>query len=109
MWIQVRSMDGHKTVQLQNLSKLTLVEEVREKLEEHFGAPPEQQRLFYRGKQLEDGHSLFDYDVGLNDLIQLLIRAPPPEADAEEEEEEREGDTVTGAEQMDTVGQVHDR
>ena len=100
-------MDGHKTVQLQNLSKLTLVEEVREKLEEHFGAPPEQQRLFYRGKQLEDGHSLFDYDVGLNDLIQLLIRAPPPEADAEEEEEEREGDTVTGAEQMDTVGQVH--
>lgn len=102
MWIQVRSMDGHKTVQIQNLSKLTLVEEVRVKLEEHFGAPPEQQRLFYRGKQLEDGHSLFDYDVGLNDLIQLLIRAPPPEDEAEEVGGE-EGETVTGAEQMDTV------
>ena len=24
--------------------------------------------------QLEDGHSLFDYDVGLNDIIQLIIR-----------------------------------
>lgn len=24
--------------------------------------------------QLEDGHTLFDYDVGLNDLIQLMIR-----------------------------------
>ena len=24
--------------------------------------------------QLEDGHSLFDYDVGLNDIIQLMIR-----------------------------------
>ena len=37
--------------------------------------------------QLEDGHSLFDYDVGLNDIIQLMIRplpdsahsAPPPD------------------------------
>ena len=24
--------------------------------------------------QLEDGHTLFDYDVGLNDIIQLMIR-----------------------------------
>ena len=23
---------------------------------------------------MEDGHSLFDYDVGLNDIIQLMIR-----------------------------------
>ena len=104
MWIQVRSMDGRKTVQLQNLSKLTRVEEVREKLEEHFGAPPEQQRLFYRGKQLEDGHTLFDYDVGLNDLVQLLVRAPPLEEEEEGEGEgEKEGEAVTGAEQMDTV------
>lgn len=35
---------------------------------------PERQRLFYRGKQLEDGHTLFDYNVGLNDIVQLLIR-----------------------------------
>ena len=27
--------------------------------------------------QLEDGHTLFDYDVGLNDLIQLMIRIKP--------------------------------
>ena len=27
--------------------------------------------------QLEDGHSLFDYDVGLNDIIQLMIRPHP--------------------------------
>ena len=24
--------------------------------------------------QLEDGHSLFDYDVGLNDTVQLMVR-----------------------------------
>ena len=27
--------------------------------------------------QLEEGHSLFDYDVGLNDIIQLIIRPAP--------------------------------
>ena len=26
--------------------------------------------------QLEDGHSLFDYDVHLNDIIQIMVRAP---------------------------------
>lgn len=28
--------------------------------------------------QLEDGNSLFDYSVGLNEIIQLLIRSAPP-------------------------------
>lgn len=28
--------------------------------------------------KLEDGHSLFDYDVGLNDIIQLIIRPALP-------------------------------
>lgn len=27
--------------------------------------------------QLEDGHTLFDYSVGLNDLVQLMVRAAP--------------------------------
>lgn len=39
-----------------------------------FDVRPECQRLFYRGKQLENGYTLFDYDVGLNDIIQLLVR-----------------------------------
>ena len=28
--------------------------------------------------QLEDGHTLFDYSVGLNDLVQLMVRAAEP-------------------------------
>ena len=57
--------------------------------------------------QLEDGHSLFDYDVGLNDIIQLMVRpapvdpAPPCRAvqngGTGEKEEERNG---TGGEEM---------
>ena len=29
--------------------------------------------------QLSDGHSLFDYDVGLNDIIQIFVRPLPEE------------------------------
>ena len=94
-------MDGRKSVRVDNLSKLTTIEELREKLSSDFDAAPDKQRLFYRGKQaswmvhavgacciwdtiflslqLEDGHSLFDYDVGLNDIIQLLVRNNVPQ------------------------------
>ncbi|KAK3103860.1 hypothetical protein FSP39_022483 [Pinctada imbricata] len=75
MWIQVRSFDGKKSLQVDNLSKLTKIEDLRERLVEEFDAPAERQRLFYRGKQLEDGHTLFDYNVGLNDLVQIMVRA----------------------------------
>ena len=95
MWIQVRSMDGQKNVRIDNLSKLTKIEDLREKLVDHFNAGPERQRLFFRGKQvsvmhnftsclsmnpgvycpqLVDGHTLFDYDVGLNEIVQILVK-----------------------------------
>ena len=52
MWIQVRSMDGKTTHKIDGLSKLTKINELRELLIEKFEAQPEQQRLFYRGKQV---------------------------------------------------------
>ena len=52
MWIQVRTMDGRKSARVDSLSKLTTIEELRERLVEEFGAEPERQRLFYRGKQV---------------------------------------------------------
>uniref|UniRef100_A0A8C7ATT2 E3 ubiquitin-protein ligase UHRF n=1 Tax=Neovison vison TaxID=452646 RepID=A0A8C7ATT2_NEOVI len=74
MWIQVRTMDGKVTHTVDSLSRLTKVEELRRKIQEVFHVEPGLQRLFYRGKQMEDGHTLFDYDVRLNDTIQLLVR-----------------------------------
>ncbi|XP_034266255.1 E3 ubiquitin-protein ligase UHRF2 isoform X2 [Pantherophis guttatus] len=75
MWIQVRTIDGAQTRTIDDLSRLTKIETLREKIQESFRVSPELQRLFYRGKQLEDGHTLFDYNVGLNDIVQLLIRS----------------------------------
>ena len=44
-------MDGRKSVRVDNLSKLTTIEELREKLSSDFDTAPDKQRLFYRGKQ----------------------------------------------------------
>ncbi|XP_020629479.1 E3 ubiquitin-protein ligase UHRF1-like isoform X1 [Orbicella faveolata] len=82
MWIQVRTMDGKRSAQVDNLSKLTKIEELRKKLEGPFEVPPNMQRLFFRGKQLEDGHTLFDYNVGLNEIVQLVIKTAIPATDS---------------------------
>ncbi|KAG7477048.1 hypothetical protein MATL_G00089440 [Megalops atlanticus] len=82
MWIQIRTIDGKETRTIEDLSRLTKIEYLRLKIQEIFNVNPEQQRLFYRGKQMEDGQTLFDYNVGLNDIVQLLIRSQtdPPDS-----------------------------
>ncbi|KAK1342856.1 hypothetical protein QTO34_015623 [Cnephaeus nilssonii] len=90
MWIQVRTMDGKVAHSVGSLSRLTKVEDLREKIQELFHVEPGRQRLFYRGKQMEDGHTLFDYDVRLNDTIQLLVRQnlmPPPSSSSSNNQE----------------------
>ena len=41
------------------------------------------QRLFFRGKQLENEQTLFDYSINVNDVIQLMIRQPLVETQSE--------------------------
>uniref|UniRef100_A0AAX7TKU6 E3 ubiquitin-protein ligase UHRF n=1 Tax=Astatotilapia calliptera TaxID=8154 RepID=A0AAX7TKU6_ASTCA len=76
MWIQVRTIDGKETRTVDDLSRLTKIESLRLKIQDIFNVSPQQQRLFYRGKQMEDGQTLFDYNVGLNDIVQLSISPP---------------------------------
>uniref|UniRef100_A0A8C4EWC7 E3 ubiquitin-protein ligase UHRF n=1 Tax=Dicentrarchus labrax TaxID=13489 RepID=A0A8C4EWC7_DICLA len=80
MWIQVRTIDGKETRTVEDLSRLTKIEILRLKIQDIFNVSPRQQRLFYRGKQMEDGQTLFDYNVGLNDIVQLLIPPGSPAA-----------------------------
>ncbi|XP_073485733.1 E3 ubiquitin-protein ligase UHRF1-like [Aquarana catesbeiana] len=103
MWIQVRTMDGRQTERLDDLSKLTKVDELRLRIQEVFGVEMERQRLFYRGKQMEDGHTLFDYSVNLNDIVQLMVRQIPvcvPE-EGKEDEEKKEDDDEEKMEEID--------
>uniref|UniRef100_A0A8C6T166 E3 ubiquitin-protein ligase UHRF n=1 Tax=Neogobius melanostomus TaxID=47308 RepID=A0A8C6T166_9GOBI len=99
MWIQVRTMDGKQTHRVDSLSKLTKVDELRVKIAELFDVEPQWQRLFYRGKQMEDGHTIFDYNVGLNDIVQLMVRqqAPPSEVVKDKEAELSDSDSGCGS------------
>lgn len=93
-------MDGSQTHRVDSLSKLTKVEGLRLRIHEVFGVEPQRQRLFYRGKQMEDGHSLFDYSVGLNDIVQLLVRQSPallPAASKDKDSELWDSDSGCGS------------
>ncbi|XP_069692725.1 E3 ubiquitin-protein ligase UHRF1-like [Periplaneta americana] len=74
MYVKVRTVDGKTNITLP-VSKLTSVEEFRGVVEEKLGVKRDKQRFFYRGKQLEDGYRIFDYDIRLNDVIQLMIKS----------------------------------
>uniref|UniRef100_UPI00398F8871 uncharacterized protein isoform X2 n=1 Tax=Pristiophorus japonicus TaxID=55135 RepID=UPI00398F8871 len=50
------------------------VKAFRARVQRQEGVPPNQQRLMYEGKQLEDGRSLSDYNIQSQGTIFLLLR-----------------------------------
>uniref|UniRef100_A0A8D8VVT0 RING-type E3 ubiquitin transferase n=1 Tax=Cacopsylla melanoneura TaxID=428564 RepID=A0A8D8VVT0_9HEMI len=74
MYVKIKSLDGSKNCVLV-LSKRTTIGDMKTQIDETLDVPISKQRLFYKGKQLEDEYMLFDYDVKLNDVIQLMIKA----------------------------------
>ncbi len=59
-------------------SKLSLVDALRKEVTKMTSIQPKKQRLFFMGKQLEDGYKLFDYDININSLIEVSERVELP-------------------------------